>query len=76
MMVVDARPKEIVRLWPKLPVAAAPEYTIELMPAAPMASEAFSITVLASCAIVLADRMVMSRAVTAAVFDTSSLQSE
>src|SRR5262249_16193278 len=49
-MDVDARPNEIVRLWPKLPIAAAPEYVMDFMPTTPIAFDAASITAFASSA--------------------------
>src|SRR5215467_2830029 len=70
-MDVDARPNEIVRLWPKLPTAAAPEYVIDFMPTTPIAFDAASITAFASSA--PADRgptgrEIATSAVTAAAF--------
>src|SRR5215471_5150370 len=70
-MDVDARPNEIVRLWPKLPSAAAPEYVIDFMPATPIALDAASITAFASSAPAargLAERASATSAVTAAAF--------
>jgi hypothetical protein len=75
-MAVDASLKEIVRLWPKFHVAAAPEHTIAFRPAAPIALEASSTTVLASCATALTGRIARSSAVTAGVFHISRLIQE
>ena len=49
-MDVDDRPNEIVRLCPKLEVAAWPEYVIDVRPAEPVALIAASMTAFASCA--------------------------
>src|ERR1043166_5577036 len=43
-MAVDARPNVIVRLWPKLPSAAAPPYASEFRPTTPIAFDASSMT--------------------------------
>src|SRR4029450_6977661 len=65
---VEERPKEMVRLWPKFAVAAAPEYVIEVRPTAPMALVASSMVDFASCARAIAGRRVQTNAVTRDVF--------
>jgi hypothetical protein len=47
-MVVVASPNEIVRLCPKFPCPAPPEYVIEFRPFMPMTVETSAITVFAS----------------------------
>src|SRR5262245_8649823 len=49
-MEVDARPNEIVRLWPKLPTAAPPEKVMDVMPVTPIAFDAAATTAFASSA--------------------------
>jgi len=54
----------MLRLCPKLPFAAVPEYVSEVRFSAPIALDAFAMTVLPSCAPVLMDMTVMSNAPT------------
>src|ERR1044071_7500162 len=49
-MGVDRSPKEIVRLWPKLPVAALPANGIDRSPVTPITLVASATTAVASCA--------------------------
>src|SRR4029453_5253178 len=58
----------MVRLWPKLAVAAVPEYVIEFRVFDPIDVEASSMTVLASCANATTGTMVKKSAVNADVF--------
>src|SRR6516164_4141980 len=75
-MDVEASPNEIVRLWPKLPSAAAPETVIDFMPTTPMAFEAASITAFASSAPAAdaKDRTMITAAAHPRAFHMSSLQ--
>src|SRR5688572_15250316 len=49
-MVVESRPNESPRLWPKLPYAAVPASVIDSSASTPMAFEACATTAFASCA--------------------------
>src|SRR5262245_17628237 len=63
----------MVRLWPKLPCAATPEYVIELRPTVPIAFDAASMTALASWANALAGSRATTIAATARLLHMTTL---
>src|SRR5829696_9661789 len=67
-MGVDARPKEITRLWPMLPIAAAPEYASVRRPSMPIARIASATTARASWAVTAGDRTLSATVTSAADF--------